>query len=84
MKKILATAVSFIFVLGLASFGFAAELKCDKCHKGEKAIDKIVAKNKIATAADLQKVLREGPKKAMHKSLKDEDIKAAADTLKLK
>ena len=85
MKKVLAIVVAVIFVLGLASFGFAAGLeKCDKCHKGEKAPDKMVEKGKIASAADLMKALKEGPKKAMHKSLSDDDIKGAAAALKLK
>ena len=85
MKKVLAVVVAVIFVLGLASFGFAAGLeKCDKCHKGEKTVDKMVAKAKIATAADLTKALKEGPKKAMHAKLTDDDLKAAATALKLK
>ena len=85
MKKVLAVVVAMIFVLGLASFGFAAGLeKCEKCHKGEKTVDKMVAKAKIATAADLTKTLREGPKKAMHKPLTDDDLKGAAEALKLK
>jgi len=85
MKKIVAIVVAVIFVLGLASFGFAAGLeKCDKCHKGDKAVDKMVEKAKIATAADLTKALREGPKKGMHKPLTDDDLKGAAAALKLK
>ena len=83
MKKILAIVVAIIFVLGLASIGFAAGLeKCEKCHKGEKAPDKI-AKAKIATAADLTKILRDGPKKGIHKPLTDDDLKAAAAALNL-
>jgi len=85
MKKILAIVVAVIFVLGLASFGFAAGTeKCEKCHKGEKAPDKMIVKAKVATAADLMKTLRECPKKAMHKALTDEDINGAAAALKLK
>lgn len=85
MKKVLAIVVAVIFVLGLASFGFAAGLeKCDKCHKGEKSVDKVMAKGKIASAADLTKALKEGPKKGMHKALTDDDLKAAAAALKLK
>ena len=85
MKKILAIVVAVIFVLGLASFGFAAGLeKCEKCHKGDKTVDKMVEKAKIVTAADLTKALREGPKAAMHKPLADDDIKGAAAALKLK
>ena len=85
MKKVLAVVVAVIFVLGLASFGFAAGLeKCEKCHKGEKTVDKMVAMAKIATAADLTKTLRECPKNAMHKPLTDDDLKGAAEALKLK
>jgi hypothetical protein len=85
MKKVFTIVVAIIFILGLASFGFAAGLeKCDKCHKGEKSVDKMVAKAKIATAADLTKALKEGPKKGMHKALTDDDLKAAAKALKLK
>ena len=40
MKKVLTIVVSVIFVLGVASFGFAAGIEqCEKCHKGEKAPD---------------------------------------------
>ncbi len=85
MKRVFTIVVAIIFVLGLASFGFAAGLeKCDKCHKGEKSVDKMVAKGKITTAAALTKALKEGPKKSMHKSLTDDDLKAAAAALKLK
>ncbi len=85
MKRVFTIVVAIIFVLGLASFGFAAGLeKCDKCHKGEKSVDKMVAKGKITTAAALTKALKEGPKKGMHKSLTDDDLKAAAAALKLK
>jgi hypothetical protein len=85
MKRVLATVVAVIFLLGLTSFGFAAGLeKCEKCHKGDKAPDKMIAKAKIATAADLVKTLREGPKQGMHKPLTDEDINGAAAALGLK
>ena len=85
MKKVFTIVVAIIFVLGLASFGFAAGMeKCEKCHKGEKSVDKEIAKAKIATAADLTKALKEGPKKGMHKALTDDDLKAAATALKLK
>jgi hypothetical protein len=85
MKKVLTIVVAVIFVLGLASFGFAAGLeKCEKCHKGDKAPDKMIASAKIATAADLMKALKDGPKKGMHKSLADEDISGAAAALALK
>ena len=85
MKKILVLVVAVFFVVGLASFGFAAGLeKCDKCHKGDKTPDKMIEKAKIASAADLMKALKEGPKSAMHKALTDEDISGAAAALNLK
>lgn len=85
MKKVLVLVIAVIFVLGLASFGFAAGLeKCEKCHKGEKSVDKMIARAKITTAADLTKTLREGPKQGMHKPLTDDDLKGAAEALKLK
>ena len=85
MKKVLTIVMSVIFVLGLATFAFAAGMqKCEKCHKGDKSVDKVAAKAKIATAADLTKALKEGPKKGMHKTLTDDDLKAAAAALKLK
>ncbi len=73
-----------VFMLGFAGLGFADMEKCDKCHKGEKSVDKMVAKAKIVTADDLAKALRQGPRAGMHKSMSDDDINAAATTLKLK
>ncbi len=85
MKKIVTIVVAVIFVLGLASFGFAAGIeKCEKCHKGDKTVDKMIERAKVVTAADLTKTLRDGPKKGMHKPLTDEDLKGAAAALKLK
>jgi hypothetical protein len=84
MKRIFTLMLMVIFLLGFAGLGFAGVEKCDKCHKGEKSIDKMVAKSKIASAADLTKALRQGPKAGMHKALADEDIAAAATSLKLK
>ena len=84
MKKILALITVAVFMFGMATLGFAGIEKCEKCHKGEKTVDKMVEKNKIATADDLKSLLRTGPKAGMHKALADDDIKGAADTLKLK
>jgi hypothetical protein len=85
MKKCLALLVTVIVSLSIASFGLAAGLdKCEKCHKGDKAPDKMIAKAKIGTAADLMKALKEGPKKGMHKSLTEDDINGAAGALELK
>ncbi len=88
MKKIIAIVVCIIFVLGVSSFAFAAEekaiAKCEKCHKGDKALDKIAAAKKFATADDLIKDLRGSAKAKMHEKFKDEDLKAVAKELKLK
>ena len=73
-----------VFMFGMATLGFAGMEKCEKCHKGEKTVEKMVEKKKIATADDLKKALREGPKAGMHKVATDEDIAAAAAALKLK
>ncbi len=90
MKKFISIVVAFLFVLGIASIGLTAEKapakaesKCAKCHKGEKALDKIVAKKNIKTAADLTKAVKEGPKAKIHAKMTDDDIKAAAKDLKL-
>jgi hypothetical protein len=85
MKKIVTIVVAMIFVLGLASFGFAAGIeKCEKCHKGDKTVDKMIVKAGVVTAADLTKTLRDGKKAGMHKPLTDEDLKGAAAALNLK
>jgi hypothetical protein len=84
MKKIIALVVALAFVLGLGALGFAEETKCDKCHKGEKALDKVVAAKKIDSAAALKKAVKEGPKAKLHEKLTDDDIAASAKALKLK
>ncbi|HMK43313.1 MAG TPA: hypothetical protein VK445_04190 [Dissulfurispiraceae bacterium] len=76
MKKIVAVVVAIIFALGMVTMAFAASEKCDKCHKGDKAIDKIVADKKL-NADNIVNTLRNSPKAGLHKSLTDDDIKAA-------
>jgi hypothetical protein len=83
MKRITAIVVVLAFVLGFAALGFTAEDKCGSCHKGDKALDKIVAKKNIKNAADFMKALKEGPSAKMHAKFSDDDIKAAAKSLKL-
>jgi hypothetical protein len=86
MKKITAIVVALAFVLGFAALGFTAEKaldKCASCHKGDKALDKIVAKKNIKSAADFMKAVKEGPSAKMHAKFNDNDIKAAAKELKL-
>lgn len=83
MKKITAIVVSLAFVLGFAALGFTAEDKCGSCHKGDKALDKIVAKKNMKSSADFMKAVKEGPAAKMHAKFNDNDIKAAAKELKL-
>ncbi|HUO78085.1 MAG TPA: hypothetical protein VMU21_10975, partial [Thermodesulfovibrionales bacterium] len=43
MKRLIAVMVTVVFVLGFGVLGFAADMdKCGSCHKGDKALDKIV------------------------------------------
>ncbi len=77
MKKIVAIFAAVIFALGMVSMAFAGTEKCDKCHKGDKAVDKIVAAKKIADGDALVKAVRTSPKAGLHKSLADDDLKAA-------
>ncbi len=83
IRKLTAIVVALLFVVGIASIGLAAESKCAPCHKGDKALDKIVAKAKIKTVAEFMKAVKEGPKAKIHAKMTDDDIKAAAKELKL-
>jgi hypothetical protein len=83
MKKMIALVTVMLFMFGMTAFGFAAG-KCDGCHKGDKAVEKIVKAKKIATAADLTKAVKSGPKAGLHKNMTDADIAAEAKALKLK
>jgi len=84
MKRLIALVVTVIFVLGFAALGFAADVdKCGSCHKGEKALDKIVASKKITKCDDLMKAVKEGKAAKMHEKLTADDYKAACKGLKL-
>ncbi|MCL5024774.1 MAG: hypothetical protein M1497_15685 [Nitrospirae bacterium] len=82
MKRIAAFVVALVFILGFAAAGFSAD-KCGACHKGDKALDKIVAKKNIKSVADFVKAVKEGPTAKMHAKFSDDDLKAAAGELKL-
>lgn len=87
MKKVIAIVVALMFVLSMSSLGFAAEkasAKCEKCHKGDKALDKIAAAKKIGTADDLVKAVKASPKAKLHEKFSDDDIKAVAKEINLK
>ena len=85
MKRITAIIAALVFVLGIATLGFAEEKadKCGSCHKGDKALDKIVAKKNIKDAAGLVKAVKTSPSAKMHAKFSDDDLKAAAKDLKL-
>ncbi len=86
MKRIIALIVALVFVLGVASLTFAAPAldKCNKCHKGEKSLEKVVAAKKIETTDALIKAVKASPKAELHKKFTDDDYKAVAKELKLK
>lgn len=89
MKRLISIIIGLLFILGVASIGFTAETagkaenKCAKCHKNEKAMDKVIAKNKLKTVAELIEAVKKGPKAKLHKKFTEDDIKAAANDLKL-
>ncbi len=58
-------------------------LKCDKCHKDDKDISKIVQERAIKSKDELTNKLRNGKMSKIHRNLTDDDIKKAADYLQL-
>ncbi|HSW62866.1 MAG TPA: hypothetical protein VLH56_06115 [Dissulfurispiraceae bacterium] len=84
MKKVL---VSVVALFTVCAFGLSAQAgviddKCVKCHKAEKAVDKIAAKGNIKDGEGMLKAVRGGSKAGLHKNLTDEEIKASAAELK--
>jgi hypothetical protein len=85
MKRLIAVMVTVVFVLGFAALGFAADAdKCGSCHKGDKALDKIVKSKNIASCDAAMKAVKEGKSAKMHEKLTADDYKAACKTLNLK
>jgi hypothetical protein len=85
MKRLISVMVTVVFVLGFAALGFAADAdKCGSCHKGDKALDKIVKSKNIAGCDALMKGVKEGKAAKMHEKLTADDYKAACKTLNLK
>jgi hypothetical protein len=86
MKKLIAMVISLSFILVFVALGFTAEKatdKCVACHKGEKALDKVLQKKKIKTVADFMKAIKGCPTAKVHARFNDNDIKAVAKELKL-
>lgn len=57
------------------------ETKCISCHKGDKALDKIVAAKGIKDAGGLVKAVKEGPKAKLHSKFTDKDLNAVGNEL---
>lgn len=83
MKKFGVIIIALLTIVAFALNASAGVIddKCAKCHKGEKAVDKIAAKNNVKDSDALLKAVRSGSKAALHKSLADEDLKAAGGEL---
>ncbi|GAB5046205.1 hypothetical protein [Thermodesulfovibrio sp. TK110] len=79
MRIITIILISFFL---LSSNAFA--LKCDKCHKDDKSLDKIFQERGVKTKQDLFDKLRKGQKTKLHQHLTDNDINEAAEQMKLK
>jgi len=85
MKRVITVVVTVVFVLGFAALGFAADAdKCGSCHKGDKALDKIVKSKNIASVDALMKAAKEGKSAKMHEKFTADDYKAAGKALNLK
>jgi hypothetical protein len=85
MKRFIAVVVMVVFVLGLAALGFAADTdKCGSCHKGDKALDKIVKSKNITSTDALMKAVKEGKSAKMHEKFVADDYKTAGKSLNLK
>lgn len=79
MRFIIVLIVGITFLI--SNYAFA--LKCDKCHKEDKSLDKIFEERAVKTKADLFDKLRNGSKAKLHQYLTDEEINKAADKMKL-
>ncbi len=82
MKKLAALLIGGIFALSVSSV-FAADLSCLKCHKTMEKLSASIKKSGAKSADELVNFLRnKSAKKALHKSVKDEDIKKAFEAAK--
>lgn len=73
----------FLIIFFLLS-GNAFALKCDKCHRDDKSLDKIFQERAVKNKQDLFDRLKKGPKAKIHQNLKDSDINEAANQMNLK
>ena len=85
MKRVISLVITIVFVLSVAALGFAADAdKCGSCHKGDKALDKIVKSKNIANVDALMKAVKEGKGAKMHEKFTADDYKTAGKALNLK
>lgn len=76
MKKLVALLAG-VFMVGSASSLFAVE-SCVKCHKSMDKVAENIKKSGAKSDAELVDFLRnKSAKKALHKSVSDDDIKKA-------
>ena len=76
MKKLVAILMGGIFAASVSS-AFAVE-SCVKCHKSMDKVAEYIKKSGVKSADEFVDFLRnKSAKKAIHKSVKDEDIKKA-------
>lgn len=79
IKIILSIVISLVILTDTA---FA--LKCNKCHRDEKSLDKFISDKAIKNKQDLFNLTRNGPKAKLHKNLTDEEIEEAAKFFNLR
>lgn len=74
----------FILSIVLIFSGHAFALKCNKCHKDDKTLDKIFQERGIKSKDELFHVIRNGKMSKLHKNLTDEEINEASKFMDLK
>lgn len=76
--------ITLIIISFLLLCSNALALKCDKCHKDDKSLDKVFQERGVKTKQELFDKLRRGQKAKLHQHLNDSDISEAAEQMKLK
>ncbi len=73
-----------ILVVLLIIAGDVYAFKCDKCHRDDKALGKLIQEREIKTKEELFYLLRKGKFSKLHKNLTDQEISEASKILNLK
>ncbi|WP_353684721.1 hypothetical protein V4D30_02710 [Thermodesulfovibrio sp. 3907-1M] len=76
--------IFFILLSFFLLFSNAFALKCDKCHRDDKSLDKIFQERGVKNRQELFDKLRKGQKAKLHQHLTDIDINEAAEQMKLR